>query len=134
MRIRRRGFSLIELIASMVIIAVAASGILVYLHGLLRGSEQPLQLVQQQTELGGLMESLVAQYGDYIRGQGGDWDDFVAIITALENDQDLADRGITFTAENVASAAGSVFAGTGFEVIRVTIEGGRLVVSSLFSQ
>lgn len=127
-----KGFSLLELIASLVIIAITATGLFVYLQGFARGGDEPLQLVQQQIEVNGLMETLIAEYNRYLTGNAN-WQAFVGLVQNFQDDTDLRDRGILIDRVDL-TGAGNVFAGAGFQVFRVTVQGGDLVLNGLFSE
>lgn len=123
---RCTGFSLVEMILAIVIAAIVASGILAYTQGLLRGSSEPLVAAQVLSVNKQDMESLVAVYNRYVRGEIA-WNVFFNHILALETNGVITGR-VDLT------AAGQVFAGSPFAVIQVTVGEGSGTLSAVFGQ
>lgn len=115
---RSRGFTLLEVILTIILAALAGLASYTFLGGVLTRSAEPVFMVQDLAGIRAAMEGVAASYQEYLQG-GITWPEFQASLAGLQ-----------------VSDATSELGSPGFQILRVTIsanDGGQSI-SSLFSQ
>ncbi len=117
-----QGFTLIEVIVTMVIVTMATLMVVTFLRGTVTRSGESIDRVKELAAARIPLEEITAEYYDLMIADGTDWDSFT---TYLGNKDDQEGIEVTyFVPENNS---------VDFEIKEVTITRGRHSVSALFS-
>lgn len=118
----QKGFTLIEVIITIIIVALAGTVIFTYLGNVLTRSHEPIALVRDLAEAKEDMEELVADYQRYFRGNIT-WSEFVSIVD---------DSNVQKT--ELHGSSGTEFEDVDFEVLGITVTRGDQSVFALFTE
>ncbi|WP_035253613.1 type II secretion system protein [Desulfatiglans anilini] len=116
--VRSSGFTLVEVIATLVIMALGGVAVFTFLHGAVTRSSEPVAMAQDLASAMDTMEEITALYHDYRKGDLS-WQAFKT---------DLGDYPVT-TADK-EDAMGN----PGFEIVMVTVNTGCQSLSTFFSE
>ncbi len=114
---KQRGFTLIEVIVTIVIAAMVGMVVFTYLGNVLARSTEPIAMVQDLAEAVDVMEGFAATYHDYLTGSIG-WGDFTATLSGTG--VNVSDQTNTY---NLI-----------FQVREVSVTRNNHTVSALFTQ
>lgn len=114
--VNRKGFTLLEIIVTLVIVAVVGTMVFTFLRGTVVPSSEPVFMVQDLAEAQGIMEENAAAYSKYLSGEYS-WDELKSNLngTKEEVQDDIKDD-------------------YDFEILEVTISFGDQKISALFSE
>ena len=121
MQNKQKGFTLIEVIITIVIAALAGVIFFTYLSGTVTKSAEPIFMTRDLAAVKMEMERYASRYIEYQKDGSQDaWDDFVDLVSSKIDH--------SFDGDDIGGL------GTDFDVIRVTVTSGRQTLSSIFSQ
>ncbi len=119
----QRGFTLIEVIITIILFALAGTIVFTYLGNVLTRSHEPIVLARDLAEAKEALEEFASEYHRYRAESGYDWDDFKAALTDAGYSDDLVDGNDH-----------PDFDGLDFEVIELSITRGDHTLTTLFSE
>lgn len=113
----QKGFTLIEVIVTIIIAALMGVAIFTYMGNVLTRSHEPIVMVRALAEAMESMEEVVVEYNEYIRGgrDPGVWTDFKAQGAEVTGAVDWPNDG-------------------GLEIIEVTITVDNQTIRAIFTQ
>jgi len=121
---KQKGFTLIEVIVTIIISALVGLVVFVYLGTALTRSHEPIGQVRDLGEAMAVMESITSEYNRYLRSGGAvTWEEFNTFLT-----------GEGITSENVATQEPFATLVPGFEILKVTVTRDSQKVFSLFTE
>lgn len=112
-----KGFTLLEIIVTLVIVAVVGTMVFTFLRGTVVPSSEPVFMVQDLAKAQAIMEENAAEYSKYLSGEISDWDELKSILTGTK--QEVQDE---------------IEDEYDFEILEVTISFGDQKISALFSE
>jgi len=117
---KQKGFTLIEVIVTIVLAALAGLVVFAYLGNVLTKSHIPLEMAKDLAETVQVMEEIVFEYQEYLKGgrEPSDWEAFK-----------LSTGATPVTAGPLFDAAESRF-----EIYEVTVENENQRISAFFTQ
>ncbi len=131
-----QGFTLIEVIVTMVIVTVASLAVFTFLNGVVLKSGESLSLVRDLAEIQQPIEEMTAIYQDYLLAAGtednstGSWTDCKESFQQVKTTYEESFENLTITISEAGGAIGS----TGFEIRQVTATKGQNSLSVFFSE
>lgn len=121
---KQKGFTLIEVIVTIIISALVGLVVFVYLGTALTRSHEPIGQVRDLGEAMAVMEGFTSEYNRYLRSGGTvTWGEFKALLTG---------EGVTY--ENVATEQPFATLDPGFEILKVTVTRDSQKIFSLFTE
>ena len=133
-----KGFTLIEIILTIVLVAMLGAATLAFLGSGLTRSVNPVILVKDQNELIDVMEKIVAEYRDQIEQDNLDLGTFPATAaTYLGTDMTLSSAYIAFADNDnngTYDEASCTYGSSGCTTLRITLVKGDQRTSSLFTE
>lgn len=118
---KQKGFTLIEVIVTIVIAALVGLVVFAYLGNTLTRSHEPIGLVQDLGEAMAVMEGFASEYNRYLRSEGSvSWTDFTDKLTAAD--------------EPIPNLRGTGSFSNDIDVLKVTVTRNGQTVFALFSK
>ncbi|MDZ7762152.1 MAG: prepilin-type N-terminal cleavage/methylation domain-containing protein [Desulfovermiculus sp.] len=111
----KHGFSLIEIIVSLVIVAVVGTMVFTFLRGTVVPSSKPVFMAKDLADAQAIMEEKVAEYSKYLSDEEYSWGELKDSLNGTEVQNEINDDYV-------------------FEIIEVTISFGDQKISALFTQ
>jgi prepilin-type N-terminal cleavage/methylation domain-containing protein len=114
---KESGFSLIEIIVTLIIVAVVGTTLFTFLRGSVVPSSEPVFMAKDLAEARAVMEENAAVYSKYLRGDIADWGELKNRLTGRKEEvQDQIEDEYDF------------------EILEVTVSFGDQKISALFTQ
>ncbi|WP_027371655.1 prepilin-type N-terminal cleavage/methylation domain-containing protein [Desulfovermiculus halophilus] len=114
---KESGFSLIEIIVTLIIVAVVGTLLFTFLRGTVVPSSEPVFMAKDLAEAQAIMEENAAVYSKYLSGDIDDWGELKSSLTATKKEvQDEIEDEYDF------------------KILEVTISFGDQKISALFTQ
>lgn len=117
-----KGFTLIEVIITIVVAALMGVMVFTYMGTTLTRSAEPLLMVRDLAESIEIMEQFTSDYSEYLK-RTIEWADFTATLT-----------GTGVSAVNRQGQSGTDFENADFPVWEVTVTRNNQTISALFSR
>jgi prepilin-type N-terminal cleavage/methylation domain-containing protein len=113
----RLGFTLLEIIVTLVIVAVVGTIVFTFLRGTVVPSSESVFMAQDLAEAQAIMEENAAVYSKYLSGEISSWDELTGSLSGAKQEiQEEIDDDYDF------------------EILEVTISFGDQKISALFSE
>ena len=116
---KHRGFTLIEVIVTIIMAAIAGAVVFAYMGPMLTRSHEPIIMVEDLAEAVDVMEEITAEYQRYLSGDIN-WASFIA---------ELEDRKTNLGGINEQDAGLGTYVN-----LEITVTRGNQTVSALFTQ
>jgi prepilin-type N-terminal cleavage/methylation domain-containing protein len=126
------GFTLLELIISLVIAAIAGTMLVQYVHTYMIDSTEPVLILQQDYRVIRGMENITAAYRSQLENKAFDLETFQTHLSEYAGDDDLTVVGtrISFDSDGIESSVAS----SDDRFLKVTVSDSRLQVIALFAE
>lgn len=128
-----KGFTLIEVIVTIVIVTMASLAVFTFLNGMVTRSGEAVSLVQDLALAQSPLEEMAAEYHDYLQDLGageGNWTTCKDAFQDIKADYEGSGEGFNVAIKEVSSELES----PGFEIIEATSTKGKQTLSTLFSE
>ncbi|MFP3983834.1 MAG: type II secretion system protein [Desulfurivibrionaceae bacterium] len=126
-----QGFTLIEVITTIVVVTLASLTVVIFLNGMVTRSGKAVSLVRDLALAREPLEEMTEEYGDYANtkgaGSNATWREFKEDLQDIEDKYE--DQGL-----EVNSTNSTLDPSPDFEVIEVTAAKGEHTVAALFSK
>lgn len=123
---RQKGFTLIEVIVTIVLAALVGTVVFTYLGNILTRSHEPLGQVKDLAEAVAALEKFNAEYRKYNNDEIT-WDEFVAFDPAGFD-------GVGITKADVTATYAGVTMGVDFDIQEVTVTKNSQTIHQLFTE
>jgi prepilin-type N-terminal cleavage/methylation domain-containing protein len=118
---KRLGFTLIEMLAAIVLAAILGTVLLLYTGSQLAGSAESVRMVQKNSRAEKVMENITRDYRDWLEGDPGDLSEFKDLVDSAYPSADF--HYVTFRSDDETKS---------ILQITVTVQGRNLV--ALFTE
>jgi prepilin-type N-terminal cleavage/methylation domain-containing protein len=121
---RQKGFTLIEVMITIIIVALAGLVVFTYLGNILTKSHIPLEHTRDLAESVEAMEEIVVEYSEYVKGgrDSSEWSNFISVISGEE---ELTSGDLVVLRDD---------AGLDFDIYKVTVTRNNQTITALFTE